>query len=220
MHHAVASQCGMATKGLEGAGADPPDEVQVRQLEQLLDRVPAPLVPLDVSALDGFLCGVLLQPKVVDAAEWLRWVTDIEGRPLPAGFDAEPLHALILKRHGQLRRAIAARAWFDPWVFELEADAAPSESVLPWVAGFAAAMDQFPALSMRSDPALLEPMALLYMHFDAEDLEQGDALQSLIETLEPPEDLAEAVQDLVRSVMLMADVSQPRPAAGPARRKR
>jgi uncharacterized protein len=63
-------------------------------------------------------------------------------------------------------------------------------------------------------------MALLYMHFDADDLDEGDALRSLIETLEPPEDLAEAVQDLVRSVMLIADVSRPRPAAATARRKR
>jgi uncharacterized protein len=210
----------MATKELGSTEADHFDEGQMRQLELLLDRVPAPLAPLDISALDGFLCGVLLQPKVVDADEWLRWATDIEGRALPAAFDARPLHALILKRHAQLRRAIASRAWFDPWVFELEAEAAPSESVLPWVAGFAAAMEQFPALSMANDPALLEPMALLYMHFDADDLDEGDALQSLIETLEPPEDLAEAVQDLVRSVMLIADVSQPRPAAGTARRKR
>jgi uncharacterized protein len=82
--------------------------------------------------------------------------------------------------------------------------------VLPWVAGFAAAMDLFPAL-MRIDSAeLVEPLALMYRHFEPEDLEDADALIEVIETLEPPADLAEAVEDLVRSLMLMADVTRPR----------
>jgi uncharacterized protein len=50
----------------------------------------------------------------------------------------------------------------------------------------------------------------------------------VIETLEPPTDLAEAVQDLVRALMLIADVTRPRqtgPAkptsrAAPSRRRR
>jgi uncharacterized protein len=32
----------------------------------------------------------------------------------------------------------------------------------------------------------------------------------VIQTLEPPKDLAEAVQDVVRALMLMADVTRPR----------
>jgi uncharacterized protein len=81
---------------------------------------------------------------------------------------------------------------------------------LPWVAGFAAAMDRFPALSAINDPELLEPLALLYLHFAPEDLEDADALLAVIEEIEPPPDLAEAVQDIVRAVMLIADVSRPR----------
>jgi uncharacterized protein len=56
----------------------------------------------------------------------------------------------------------------------------------------------------------VEPLALLYLHFDPADLEDADALAAVIETLEPPADLAEAVQDIVRAVMLMADVTRPR----------
>ena len=59
---------------------------------------------------------------------------------------------MLLRRHQQLQHAIATRQWFDPWVFELEPQASPSECVLPWVAGFAAAMDRFPGL-MRADDA-------------------------------------------------------------------
>jgi uncharacterized protein len=42
----------------------------------------------------------------------------------------------------------------------------------------------------------------------------------VIDTLEPPEDLDEAVQNTVRALMLMADVTRPRAATprAPARR--
>ena len=196
------------------------EEAPWQLLQGLLDGVPPPCAPLDVSALDGFLCGVLLQPTALQPAQWLRWVTDIDGRALPVGFDAKRLHAAVLQRHATLRSAIADRDWFDPWVFELDEAASPSECVLPWVAGFAAALDRFPGLMQIGDPQLLEPLALIYLHFDADDLEDADALQEVIDTLEPPSDLAEAVQDLVRSVMLLADVTRPRAATqAPPRRR-
>ena len=192
-----------------GADIDWLDEQDLRQLQELLDQVPGPLLPLDVSAVDGFLCGVLLQPNDIDPARWLPCITDVEARTLPTDFDVAALHGLVLRRHEELRRAIAARQWFDPWVFELEAQASPSECVLPWAAGFAAAMEQFPGLMRFDDVELLEPLALIYMHFDAQDLEDAEELQEMIDTLEPPADLGEAVQDIVRSVMLLADVTRP-----------
>ena len=188
-------------------------ESDIAGLQEMLDAAPAPLEPLDVSALDGYLCGVLLQPEAVAPEQWLPLVTDIEARPLPAGFDARRLHALVHRRHAELDRAIGRRDWFDPWIFEIEAATSPSESVLPWVAGFAAAQDRFPGLMARDDGALLEPLALLYLHFDRDDLEDADALLDAIDTLEPPADLAEAVQDLVRALMLIADVTRPRAPA-------
>ena len=89
---------------------------------------------------------------------------------------------------------------------------------MPWVAGFATAMELFPGLMRMDAQALLEPLATLYMHLDPEDLEDADELLEEIETLEPPQDLAEAVEGLVRSTLLLADVSRPR-AAAPAPRK-
>jgi uncharacterized protein len=193
----------------DAAAARPLEDDEIDLLQDCLDQVPAPLQPLDVSSLDGFLCGVLLQPHRVAAERWLPCVTDVDGRVLPADFDADALHGLVLRRAAQLEQAIAARQWFDPWVFELDGQASPSQTVLPWIAGFAAAMDRFPDLMRIDDPKLMEPLALLYMHFDREDLDDADALQALIETLEPPADLSEAVQDMVRALMLMADVSRP-----------
>jgi len=193
--------------------ADQPlSDTELEQLQTLLDAVPAPLEPLDVSSIDGYLCGVILQPQPVAPASWLPVVADVEGRAPPANFPLARLQALVLRRHAELARAIAGRQWFDPWVYQLDDDASPSDTVLPWVAGFATAMALFPALMRIDDPALLEPLAVLYLHLDPDDLEDADALLEVMEELEPPAELDEAVEDLVRSVLLIADVSQPRKA--------
>jgi uncharacterized protein len=183
-------------------------DADIERLQRLLDRLPAPLEPPDAGALDGYLCGVLLQPGEVPAADWLPWVADVHGRPLPAGHDAAPLHGLVRRRHEELRRAIAARQWFDPWVFA-EAGDGP-EAVVPWVAGFAAALERVPQLADVDDERLLEPLALLYLHLGHDALPDIEGLAELVDTLEPAQDVAEAVQDLVRCVMLIADVVQPR----------
>jgi uncharacterized protein len=193
---------------------EPPlGDAEIDELQALLDAVPAPLEPLDVSALDGYLAGIVLQPRV-PARQWLPIVTDVDGRALPPGFDAARLHALVRRRHRELDDAVARRQWFDPWVFELDAAEPPSQALLGWVAGFAAAMEHFPALLERGGNAVIEPLALLYRHLDPADLEDADDLLAEIETLEPPSDLAEAVEDLVRATLLLADVSRPLAPAG------
>ena len=196
----------------------PMGEDDLESLQRLLDAVPAPLEPLDISAVDGYLCGVLLQPRPVPLAQWLPGVTDLDGRALPAAYDSTLLHTLVQRRHAEIDRAITHRDWFDPWIFQLDDEASPSDAVLPWVAGFAAAQDRCPALMAGDDPSLVEPLALLYLHFDRDDLEDADALLEVIDTLEPPADLAEAVQDIVRALMLIADVTRPRRLAAPLRK--
>ena len=191
----------------------PLGERELHELQAELDRVPAPLEALDVSMLDGFLCGVLVQPQPLPPARWLPHVTDADGRALPRGFDAARLHTLTLRRHAELADAIARRQWFDPWIFELD-DAAEGEpsaataAVYPWVAGFATALELFPALVHADAAALTEPLALLYRHLDADDLEDADALLEEIESLEPPADLAAAVEEIVRATLLLADAGR------------
>lgn len=192
--------------------AEPLSDGELEQLQALLDKVPAPLEPLDVSMLDGYLIGVLLQPKPIAMADWAPHVLDSEGRKPPPGYNGEQLFELIRRRHRELNLAIVDRQWFDPWVFELEDEADPSEVVFPWVAGFSLATELFPEL-MRLDAAqLLEPLAAIYMHLDPDDLEDADELLEEIETLEPPADLDEAVESLVSATLLLADVSRPQPA--------
>ena len=209
---------------------------ELDELQQLIDRVPAPLEALDASMIDGYLCGVLLQPRRVAVARWLPHITDVDGRVLPAGFDATRLHELVLRRHAELDGAIERRQWFDPWVFELAGDASDEatlpdheqperedddsdhddgaiDAVYPWVAGFATAVELFPDLMALDASALTEPLALVYRHLGPDDLEDADELLAEIDSLEPPQDLAEAVEGLVRATLLIADVS--RPVGGP-----
>ncbi|MBW8845552.1 MAG: YecA family protein [Burkholderiales bacterium] len=183
-------------------------EADLERLQALLDALPAPLEPLDVSMADGYLCGVLLQPEAVPLERWLPPLIDTEGRPLPARVNDE-LVALLRRRHKELNMAIIGRQWFDPWVFELDEDASPSETVLPWVAGFAHALDAHPALMKLPEEPLLEPLAALYLHLDPDDLEDADTLLEEIESLEPPVDLEQAVEGLVSAVLMLADVSRP-----------
>ena len=63
--------------------------------------------------------------------------------------------------------------------------------------------------------ALTPPLALIFRHLDPDDLEDADDLLVEIDSLEPPTDLADAVEGLVRATLLLADVG--RPVAGPAR---
>ena len=222
----------------------PLTEAELDELQQLVDAVPAPLEPLDVSMIDGFLCGVLLQPQPVPLARWLPFVTDADGRPLPRGFDATRLHALTQRRHAELDAAIGQRQWFDPWVFELDDEGAeaarlgsdagddgddsappPIDAVYPWVAGFATALETFPSLMALDAAALTEPLALVYRHLAPDDLEDADDLLAEIESLEPPADLSAAVEELVRATLLLADVSRPlrqapRARPGPSRPQR
>ena len=214
-------------------------EADMARLQALLDALPAPLEPLDTAMLDGYLCGVLLQPQPVAEAAWLPHALDArdaddsaDAAPprLPAGLDTAALAALLRRRQAELDDAISRRDWFDPWVFEhadgdsphaQDQDQGEIDAVYPWVAGFAYAMSRFPRLMAIDDPALLEPLALVLRYVDADDLDDADALLAEIETLEPPADLADAVEQLVRATLLLADVSRPRaPAPRPGGRAR
>ena len=234
-------------------------DTEIAELEARLDQIAAAapdLAPLSMSAIDGYLCGVLLQPQPVPEVNWLPRVGDEQARPLPTTLDASlaALHALVRRRHAVLGQAIAQRRWFDPWVFDIDTgdngagdldmgnDGSDSDSddganamhasVLPWVVGFDLALQTHPGLLRLqgvAGAALAEPLALLYQHFaddELEGLEDEPALAAALAQIEPPADLAQAVEDIVRAVLLLADVSRPRQRApahanpGPGRRSR
>jgi uncharacterized protein len=193
------------------------------EVEDVLGKLPAQFEPLDACALDGFLAGLLLQPRRIEAARWLPFVHDPQGRPAPTALQAEPslqrLQQLAVRRHEQLDRAIEARQWFDPWVFELDAPATAADAVLPWIEGWAAALEAFPALLQGQQPALREPLAALFCYFDPDDLDDVDDIADLLAEMAPAQTLEDAVEDLVRNTLLIADVTRPLRRAPPAPRK-
>ncbi len=208
-------------------------EADLQELDELLTQVPSPLKPLDLSALDGYLAGVLLQPRRVRVEHWLPLATDDRGRAWPATWAlGARLQQLIERRHAELDALIEARQWFDPWITDVSDDTLPSEAVQGWVLGFATACSEFYQLTDgpgRHRPELIEALAQLYQHLNPADLEDADALLAEIESLEPPSGLEEAVESLVRACLLLADVSRPvakpntrtpsSPAHRPARRR-
>jgi uncharacterized protein len=200
--------------------APTPDPVDFEAVQALLDTLPDSLAPLDAGMLDGFLCGVLLQPRVIAAAQWLPYVVDIDARPAPADFPLKRLHQLVGARCAEIDRAIADRQWFDPWVYELGNDeAAPGEAVMPWTAGFITAMALYPALMDLNLRPLVEPLALILQYADGDDLEDADDILEAIAGMEPPRKMAEAVEDLVRAVLLIADVTRPQAQPEKPRRR-
>lgn len=203
---------------------DPPvatTDADIARLQDLLSGLPPPLDPPDICALDGFLCGVLLQPKAVASPRWQVYACDLDGRPPAPAVDIAGLMAIVRRRHRELDDAIGGRRWFDPWLFEPEPAEDVGGALRPWVAGFALALERFDGLLALDRPGLREPLAMLYRHLPARDLELDAELAELIESIEPVRTLAEAAEDLVCAVLLLADLGRPlAPApAGPAGRR-
>ncbi|WP_077035515.1 YecA family protein [Pelomonas sp. KK5] len=99
-------------------------DAEFAELDELLATTPAPLQPLDASMLDGYLCGVLVQPRLIEIDEWLPNIFDYDGGLLPeAGVDAAWLariRELVERRHTALNRQLVEDGWFDPVVLDLE----------------------------------------------------------------------------------------------------
>ncbi|MEO8311167.1 MAG: UPF0149 family protein [Caldimonas sp.] len=100
-------------------------DAEFAELDGLLADIPAPLEPLDAVMLDGFLCGVIVQPTLVDVDAWLPYVFDAgghrwgEAEPAP---EQRRARALVLRRHAALNRSIAEYGSFDPFVLEFDED--------------------------------------------------------------------------------------------------
>ena len=137
---------------------------EIGELDALLAAIPEPLEPLDAVMLDGFLCGVLVQPQIVDVDEWLPYVFDAGGHrwgEAEPGPEQRRARALVLRRHAAINRSLAERGDFDPLLLEPSKDDAEEQEraaadpvgamLSPWVAGFEQATQLLPALAEIGD---------------------------------------------------------------------
>lgn len=205
-------------------------DAEFAELDELLATTPKPLQALDASMLDGYLCGVLVQPRLVDIEEWLPNIFDYDGGVLPDDVDPAWLarvRELVERRHKALNRALVEDGWFDPVVLDLdeppegEAPAAADEgedelyaslnpisrSLLPWVAGFQHACLCFPELSELPDDAVMAALARLYRHLPAETPEEKETVATL-DREHPLKDLDDAIEELVVTVADLADLTE------------
>jgi uncharacterized protein len=214
------------SRGAVAAAEQDLSEAEFAELDELLAQIPEPLEPLDAVMLDGFLCGVIVQPALVGADEWLPFVFDAGGhRWGEAEPSAEQLRArgLILRRHAALNRSIAEYGGFDPFVLEplddeasaVAADdvaAAPLDPIvaalLPWVAGFEQALQLLPGLAELSEPAVATTLARLF-RFLPEDADDPHALAALVARERPLASLDEAIAEVVGCVAELYELTAP-----------
>jgi uncharacterized protein len=75
--------------------------------------------------LDGYLAGVLVQPRLIPIEEWLPPIFDYEGRPLPDDVDPAWLariRLLVERRFASLNHSMLEQGWFYPLVLDLDAE--------------------------------------------------------------------------------------------------
>ena len=218
----------MPAPDLPAASRDLSD-AEFRELDELLAALPEPLMPMDVVMLDGYLCGVIVQPALVAAEQWLALVFDIEGRALPADAPGrECLVALVSRRHAALNRALLEAGGFDPLILEDDDDAVDndmtgddaardepdelaalspiSRPLMPWVVGFQTACATFPALLESDDEAVMAALARLFRHLPAQSEDDRELVATLDREL-PLASLDEAIEELVASVADLADLT-------------
>jgi uncharacterized protein len=153
---------------------------ELAELDALLAAIPEPLEPLDVVMLDGFLCGVLVQPVLVDVDAWLPYVFDAGGHRWG---EAEPsaeqrrARALVVRRHAALNRALAEDGAFEPFLLESvdegDGDRAENdpvgETLAPWVSGFEQALQLFPELGRLEEPEVQAALGRILRHLPPKD---------------------------------------------------
>jgi len=196
-------------------------DAEFDELDSLLQATPEPREQLDVLMLDGYLVGVLVQPRIVPTEEWLPWILDVEGRSLAAYVDADAAwlartRTLIERRLQALNAAISEDGWFDPLI--VDTDRAPpvseyepvqspvSRALLPWAAGFHWAQEQFHELGDSEDEAVANALARIYRHLPAETDEDREVV-AVLDREHPLASLEDGIEDLVLAAVDLWDLT-------------
>jgi uncharacterized protein len=194
------------------------NDAELDELAELLGATPEPLTPLDVLMLDGYLAGVLVQPRVVPIDEWLPPVFDFERRALPDSTGADWLarcKTLIERRRDALNAGISEDGFFDPVIVDIdqlppaseyEVQSPVSRALLPWSAGFQWAQECFPDLEETTDDAVGAALSRIYRHLPAQ-ADEDKALIAVLDREQPLKDLDDGIADLVNATVELWDLT-------------
>ena len=194
-------------------------DAELDELDTLLQATPEPFQPLDVLMLDGYLVGLLVQPRVVSLDDALPSVFDLEGRALGADTDVAWLarcRTLIERRQLALNAAISEGGWFDPMIVDTDREPPVSEyepvqspvsrALLPWAAGFHWAQECFPGLVNLDDDAIASALARIYRHLPAETDEDREIV-AVLDREHPLATLDAGIEDLVLAAVDLWDLT-------------
>lgn len=216
------------------AAAQDLSDAECAELDELLAAIPEPLQPLDAVMLDGYLCGVIVQPSLIAADDWLPFVFDAGGHRWGAA-EPEPeqlrARALIVRRHTALNRSIAEFGAFDPFILEplptvqtrepagggagSSDTAAPApldpigDALLSWVAGFDQALQVFPGLDELGDERVAMALARLLRFLPEAEAESGQAVADVLARERPLATLDDAIAEVVACVAELYDITEP-----------
>jgi uncharacterized protein len=121
----------------------PSSPSRLKRLATALDALAGNSEPMSVSALDGFLAGILVCPDRIEPSEWLPrvWAPDGEAaRPVFGSFsEARSLVMLVLDHYQEVAEVLFRRPETYQPILEIDTR---SEEILwqSWVEGFEAAM--------------------------------------------------------------------------------
>jgi uncharacterized protein len=209
-------------------------DAELDELDELLAAAPPPLEPLDVAMLEGYLCGVIVQPQALAAEQWMPYVFDHGGAPLPPETDPkwqQRVQALVLRRHEALARALEDEGAFTP---VLPGDAQDAEDaalrdalrempeasrpLVPWALGFQTACARFPALLGLDEPAVDTALARVFRHLPVAEPKARETFAEL-ERAMPLATEDDAVDDLVMAVAELWELTSERRLAVPTVRR-
>jgi len=186
-------------------------DAEIHEIDELLALVPEPYETLDAVILDGYLCGVLVQPVILTPEQWLPPIFGTEGIPEPGPKWSEKQHnrllTLIQRRHDELLRGILEDGWFDPLVPLVEdEDGKPLtgkdafEGLGYWVAGFEWALANFPQLEEAGLSGVPDLLDSLWRHLPDQDEVQQQMTKALDDE-HPLKNMDAAIEALVFDVV-------------------
>ncbi len=202
------------------------NNAEITELDDLLQRAPQPLQPLDVVSLDGYLCAVAVQPCIVAPQAWLERALDTDGqRWPPADLDAAWLsrvRALMLRRYEALVRGMSQDNFFDPVVSDASAQAADdaqaggedelaglpahSRPLVHWASGFLYGAQAFEGLMGLEDDAVHLAISRILRHLPPETEEDRQLVAELDGQI-PLRDETHAIEDVVEAAVALWDLT-------------
>jgi uncharacterized protein len=155
-------------------------EDELEELAEFLGSDAMPEEGMDISALDGFLAAMVLNPQLIPPSQWLPWVWDMEnGENSPAFADSQQANRIIgfLLRHYNMVSDAIEGGQFDPLLMELaQEDGSEFYDAEGWCQGFMLGISTFPdrwRAVLKEHTELVAPMVLLGTERGWKILEEG-----------------------------------------------